>query len=534
MTLTKRIVGSSLHTRRIVANKDLFSTFFHHFSLDCPSSPISVSVETYLAMDLEASTIATLVEFSELEAGLFLALTSRWSESFSKTVFEAVNVTGWEVLFGTSSNHSDLMDSLIKHKGLEATEILVADLLSRGEPQNPTAILIDVAGWEVLFQASSNHSPLMEGLIKNHGMEATRSLVKSLLTRASTSKNAKMIPVLSKLLKSTIPSPHTLPVNKFMPSPTPSHLSTGHFNPPTQPNHSSLPVLKSTGPKSSDTQRPPPPHLNSTSEHRQSAIQSSGERTGESNPHVDPEGPSQQFEPLSLPRPTPRPSQPVRPQPFPMEDLNIAGSKSSKALDADDHPIRLTSKSQPTVQMDQLVSTAVLAEPRSDKTHPASETQLTIFGDGKQLRNPLPPSASLPEPLAAVGPRPRAGNTAREGKVEPIPHSPCTIPPSQDAHAETVPPAYQLLETEEGGSDEVDLGEPEPEPDEIEDSGDQFSSSVNPWDAATNAQMVEGWGIEGRIHDQPMHTAPARTTWMYEDRKKGEIRRELTGQFQRR
>ncbi len=81
-------------------------------------------------MDLEAPTIATLVEFRELGGGMFLALSSRWSESFARTVFEAVTITGWEVLFVTSSNHSDLMESLIKHKGLEATQILVANLVS--------------------------------------------------------------------------------------------------------------------------------------------------------------------------------------------------------------------------------------------------------------------------------------------------------------------------------------------------------------------------------------------------------------------
>lgn len=46
-------------------------------------------------------------------------------------------------------------------------------------------------------------------------------------------------------------------------------------------------------------------------------------------------------------------------------------------------------------------------------------------------------------------------------------------------------------------------------------------SSMNPWDAATNAERVEEWELEDMIHSDPHHTSPFRTEWMYEDRKRG-------------
>ncbi|KAG8928512.1 hypothetical protein FRC01_005833 [Tulasnella sp. 417] len=44
-------------------------------------------------------------------------------------------------------------------------------------------------------------------------------------------------------------------------------------------------------------------------------------------------------------------------------------------------------------------------------------------------------------------------------------------------------------------------------------------SSANPWDAETNAERVEQWGLEDMIHNDPRHTSPFRTQWMYQDRK---------------
>lgn len=116
---------------------------------------------------------------------------------------------------------------------------------------------------------------------------------------------------------------------------------------------------------------------------------------------------------------------------------------------------------------------------------------------------------------------PPAQDTSNQGTPPPI--APHNVGDQQGEHDTIASPSKRPPEM--GLSEDLDeAAQQDRSPEETTNKVAARVSSVNPWDAATNAEQVAKWGLEDVIHGDPHHTSPFRTEWMYDDRKKGMVR----------
>ncbi|KIO27619.1 hypothetical protein M407DRAFT_23184 [Tulasnella calospora MUT 4182] len=423
---------------------------------------------------MDPLTICTLAECGEIEQGQFLSLMKRCSNDVVRGIFETIDDATLEAFLVRSDNFEPLLDLAIAALGTDSLRNRVKQWLAKAALARAKSEVVRCS--RILHSIASHTSNAPPNL-----KQPSNSICASDGPAAPTgppevfnAAQAAAAPV-----SSVGPKPKQLPTldpRSEQQSPGPKSLSPSPASPPSAPTRTDLP--RTTGPF----------------------------------PLEAPSSPSVPQRPITfLPKSPPRIYRP--PAPSSVAPKTASTSLPESPISPKHHPLRSNPKS------------AHHNVPASS-SQPASRT--SEGSDQIALSHPRVSPATPP----AVRVRPvwdPVGPIEVEGALQPFPGNAAGTPKSQDSGNQDVVPHGMALPTQDpvndlepnefvAATEEVEHDSSVEEP-ESEERAAPLSSG-NPWDAATNAEKVKKWDLEGAIHGNPHHTSPVRTQWMHDDRKK--------------
>ncbi|KIO19117.1 hypothetical protein M407DRAFT_31239 [Tulasnella calospora MUT 4182] len=419
----------------------------------------NLNIEVFV--DMDPSTICTLVECGELNKGQLLALTKLSNKDAVQAVFTTIKDSFLEELLMDSNDFQPFLDVVVDALGED-------DLRSR------------VTRW--LVDASKTQA-------KQKVVHCSR-IVRAIVSRKSTPTTAFLLPSASGRLPDQTAQTGLSQAAATAAQPTSRQASPPHPVPQSH-SHAQTPA---SGALSGQPKFPPKPRSPTPMSPRLNAEQTPVSPVHRSPPTAQPFPFDAQTPSQHVPRGT-NPSSPKSPSPRKRQQFKAPPSAAEPPA-----PPNTGSNLDSLPQQSNPLPTPNVIEP------------------DLALRNLGSPSNSGP-----ARPQGRTAVVAETGATKsrgPSGRSNSAGPDDPESESgTTVPPVDELLD---GESPEDALGEAEQDADAEEPANEgltAFPPSGNPWDVATNDERVKKWKLEEEIHANPRHTSPFRTQWMYEDRK---------------